>query len=174
MYFTSLKLDLILASAAAPAKREPLIPSFIFERIWYGFTALEGAEVQELRWDTDYEHESCSSPVRCTSTQLLSNITAIPWAFSKLQKETWGFFPWFWFWSLNWTVNILVLILPLTTFDSSLCVFQGWMSVWSTMVAALICVWTNQSALAASAPLAISSWTERLVAVNKDADRLEK
>lgn len=56
MYFTSLKLDLILASAAAPA------------------------------W------ESFFSPVCRTSTQFLANIAAIPWAFSKLQKEAWVFF----------------------------------------------------------------------------------
>lgn len=47
-------------------------------------------------------------------------------------------------------------------------VSQGWMSVWSTMAAAPMYAWTDQSASSASAPLATSSWTKRLVAVNKD------
>lgn len=93
-------------------------------------------------------------------------------SFFKTAKRGLGFF-FSWFWSFNWTVNILA-VLPLLTFDSSLCVFQGWMSVWSTTAAALMCAWTNQSALTASVLLAISSWTERLVAVNKDADGLGK
>lgn len=105
-------------------------------------------------------------PSFCQTSQLFHEL------FQNCKKRL-GIFFFSWFWSFNWTVNILA-VLPLLTFDSSLCVFQGWMSVWSTTAAALMCAWTNQSALTASVLLAISSWTERLVAVNKDADGLGK
>lgn len=168
--FPLLKLDLIHTWAAAPARTFSALFHFGENLIWIQI-AWEGAEVQDLWWDTDYEHENhflhlfaAHPPSFCHISQLFNEL------FQNCKMRLGSHFFCLWCWSFNWPVNILSL-LPLMTF-ASLCVFQGWMSVWSTTVAALMCVWTNQSALTASVPLAISSWTERLVAVNEDADRL--
>lgn len=120
MYFTSLKLDLILASAAAPAWTFNSLFHFWEDLIWIQI-AWEGAEVQKLRWDTDYEHENHflhlfaeNPPSFCQISQLFHEL------FQKCKKGVGAFF------SdssdCNWAVIILTLHLLLMTFDSSLCV----------------------------------------------------